>query len=85
VSERILSVSKIREHLLCDGFLKNYTTWTRHGELLHLPSVCRALKFFDFSMDDRLKDMIRDVGAKSFANVVFKNMSNDAKTPLYLG
>jgi len=23
---RILSVSEIREHLLCDGFLKNYTT-----------------------------------------------------------
>jgi len=23
---RILSVSKIREHIFCDGFLKNYTT-----------------------------------------------------------
>jgi len=29
--------------------------------------------------------MIRDVGAESFANVVFENMSNDAETPLYTG
>jgi len=29
-------------------------------------------------MDDRLEDMIRDVGAESFAKAVFENMSNDA-------
>ena len=23
-----INVSEIREHLLCDGFLKIYTTWT---------------------------------------------------------
>jgi len=64
---RILNVSETREHLLCDGFLKTYTrTW--HDELLHLPSVCEALEFVDdFPMDDRLKDMIRDVGVESFA------------------
>ena len=22
----------MREHLICDGFLKGYTTWTLHGE-----------------------------------------------------
>jgi hypothetical protein len=22
----------VREHLICDGFLKGYTTWTLHGE-----------------------------------------------------
>ena len=38
-----------------------------------------------FSMDDRLKDMIRDVGAEFFSNAVFENMSNDAETPLYPG
>jgi len=42
-----------------------------------------ASEFIDFSMDDRLEDMIRDVVVGSFANVVFKNMSNDTKTPLY--
>ena len=24
--------SDIREHLICDGFLKGYTTWNLHGE-----------------------------------------------------
>jgi len=28
---RILDVVEIREHLLCYGFLKNYTTWVWHG------------------------------------------------------
>jgi len=51
---RILSVSEIREHLLCDGFLKNYTTWTWHGELLDLPSVHGASEEVDFSIEDRL-------------------------------
>ena len=80
-----MSVSEIREHLLCDGYLKNYISWTWHGELLDFPSVRKASEEVDFLMDDRLKDMIRDVGAESFANVVFKNMSNDVETPLYPG
>jgi len=42
LNERILSVFEIREHLLCDGFLKNYTTWTWHGELLDLTTVREA-------------------------------------------
>jgi len=60
---RIFNVSKIRGHLLCDEFFKNYTTWTWHGELLHFPSMRRASKFVDFPMDDRLEDMIHDVEA----------------------
>ena len=36
---RILSVFEIREHLWCDGFFKNYTTWTWHGELLDFRSA----------------------------------------------
>ena len=40
---RILSVSEIGEHLLCVGFLKSYTTWTCHGEILDLPS-CAELR-----------------------------------------
>ena len=70
---------------MCDGFLKSYTTWTWHDELLDLPSVHGGSEKVHFSMDDRLEDMIRDVGAKSFANAVFENMSNDAETPLYPG
>jgi len=60
---RILIVSEIREHFLCDGFLKNYTTWTWHGELLDLPTLRGASEEVDFLVDDRLEDMIRDVGA----------------------
>ena len=56
-----------------------------HGELLDLPSVRGSSEEVHFSMGDRLEDMIRDVGAESFANAVFKNMSNDADTPLYPG
>jgi len=28
LNERILDVKIIKEHLLCDGFLRSYTTWT---------------------------------------------------------
>ena len=82
---RILSVSEFREHLLCDGFLKNYTTCTWHGELLDLPTVHGDSEEVDFSVNDRLEEMILDVGVESFANVVFKNMFNDAETPFYPG
>ena len=71
IFNRILSVFEIREHILCDGFLKIYTTLTWHGDLLDLPSMRGASEEFHFSMNDRLEDMIRDVGAESFANAVF--------------
>ena len=45
--------------------------------------MCGASEFVDFSMDNRLEDMIHDVGAESFVDSIFENMSNDAKTPLY--
>jgi len=34
-------------------------------------------------MNDKLKDMICDVGVESFVEVVLKNMSNDIETLLY--
>jgi len=34
-----LHIELIREHLLCDGFLKNYTMWTWHGKFLNLRYV----------------------------------------------
>ena len=78
-------VTLIREHLLCDGFLRSYTTWTWHGELLNLPTVDQTNEG-DSIMDDRLEDMIRDVGAECFFQAhVYDNMSTDAETPLYPG
>ena len=88
---RKLNVDKIREHLICDGFLKNYTTWTWHGELIDLRSnedeyFEQPHAYEDANMDDRLEDMIRDVGVQSFAQAhAYEEMSNDAETPLYPG
>ena len=53
--------------------------------MLDLPSVREALEEVHFSMNDKLEDMICDVGVEYFANAVFENMSNDAETSLYHG
>ena len=71
-----MDVKKIREHLLCDGFLRSYTTWTWHDELLNLPCVSVSEEYMGSTIDDAIHDevhddqlegMICDVGAKSFA------------------
>jgi len=47
--------------------------------------VCQNEKFVDSTIDNKLEDKIRGVGAESFAKVfVYKNLSIDAKTPLYI-
>ena len=85
----------MREHLLCDGFLRSYTTWTWHGELLNLPRVYVTEEYVGSTMDeavhddvddDRLEYMICDVGAESFPKVHgYGSMSSDVETPLYPG
>jgi len=90
---RILNVKKNREHLLCDGFLRSYATWTWHGDLLNLPCDSVTEEYVGSTMDDavqdevdddRLEDMIRDVGAESFAEAHgYGSLSSDAETPLY--
>ena len=71
-----MDVNKIRKHLLCDGFLQSYTTWTWHGELLNFLSLSISKEHVQSTLDDvvhgeehddKLEDMIRDVGAESFA------------------
>jgi len=84
---------KIREHLLFDEFLRSYTTWTCHGELLNLPRVFVTEEYVGSNMDDavhgeehddRLEDMIHDVGVESFAKAHgYGSMPSDAETPLY--
>jgi len=39
VNGKRLDIQLIREHVLCDGFLNNYTMWTSHSEVLDLPYV----------------------------------------------
>ena len=55
----------IREHLLCDGIKRNYTTWIWHGEMIDMQSRPQS-EPFDVEMGDRLEDMIRDLGQGSF-------------------
>ena len=84
LSGRILDVVKIREHHLCDGFIKNYTTWMWHGELVETQTLVEEHRFVESTMEDRLEDMICDVGVQTFAKAVYENMTTNAETPLYL-
>ena len=54
-------VDDIREHLLCDGIKKNYTTWMWHGELTNIQKGSQT-EHVDVEMGDRLEDMIHDLG-----------------------
>ena len=85
LNEWKLDVNKIKEHLLCDGFLRPCTVWTWHDELLHLISVSIFQKYVQSTMDDDwLEDMICDVGAKSFIELHgYEIMSTNVETPLY--
>jgi len=85
LNERRLNVVEIREHLLCDGFLKNYTTWTWHGELLDMLSLSETHEYIHWTMGDKLEDMIHDVGVQSNAEAVYENMSTDIDTLLCPG
>ena len=64
---KILDIVSIREHIFCDGFLKNYITWTWHGEVLDLPYVSETkCQHSNIYSDDCMEDMIRDIGEDSF-------------------
>ena len=82
---RRLCVTEIREHLICDGFLKSYTRWVWHGELVEQRSTSNEVEA-DVDMDDRLEDMIRDIGEEAFERShAHDNLSTDAERPLYPG
>ncbi|XP_027915074.1 uncharacterized protein LOC114174430 [Vigna unguiculata] len=85
LNERKLPTDIIREHVLCDGFLKSYTKWIWHGELIDMPSVdVSEAEEVDLEMDDRIEEMIRDIGHDSFQRAnVYDNLCNDAEKPLY--
>ena len=68
VNGKRLESELIREHVLCDGFLKNYTTWTWHGEVLDLPYVSEQdqCEHSNLYSEDCMEDMIRDSRGESF-------------------
>ncbi|KAL5172284.1 hypothetical protein HKD37_16G045071 [Glycine soja] len=77
----------IREHLLCDGIKRNYTTWIWHGEMTDMQSGQQS-EPFDVEMGDHLEDMIRDLGQESFQQAhapVYERLQGDSKKPLYPG
>jgi len=53
---RKLNATQVREHLICDDFLRSYTIWTWHGELIRIPTVSRAEYFADSSMKERREE-----------------------------
>ena len=42
-------------------------------------------EFVDSTMEDRVKNMIRDVGVQNFVKVVCESMTTNVETPLYPG
>ncbi|KAH1256682.1 hypothetical protein GmHk_03G006790 [Glycine max] len=73
LNERRQLLDDIRDHLLCDGIKKNYTTWIWHGEVTDMRSGSQS-EPFDVEMGDRLEDVICDLGQESF---------QQAHTPVY--
>jgi len=68
VNGKRLDIELIREDVLCDGFLKNYTMWTWHGEALDLPYASEQdqCEHSNLYSEDCMYDMIRDIIGESF-------------------
>ncbi|KAK2435285.1 hypothetical protein QL285_020358 [Trifolium repens] len=60
-----LDKEEIKSHLICNGICQNYTRWTWHGEVGARRSVSQQ-ENVSVDMDDRLEDMMRDIGEDSF-------------------
>ncbi|KAK2357161.1 hypothetical protein QL285_094460 [Trifolium repens] len=73
-----LNKEEIKGHLICDGICQNYTQWIWHGEVVARPSVSQRENVSVY-MDDRLEDMMRDIGEDSFkrAHVLRKAFDGD--------
>jgi len=59
------SIELIREHLLHEGFLKSYRTWTWHGEVVKLSSIPQSQESNVYH-EDHMEDMIDDIGEDNF-------------------
>jgi len=86
VNGKKTNIELIREHDLCDGFLKNYRTWTWHGRVLDLPYVSKQDKCEHSNLyyEDCMEGMICDIGEESFHQAhVFDSLKDDSLTELY--
>jgi len=60
-----LEIQLIREHVLCDSFLKSYTTWTRHGDVVDLPYVSQC-QYSNLHFENHMEYMISAIGQVIF-------------------
>ena len=85
MNERQLEIRLIREHVLCDGFLKNYIKWIWHGEFVDVTSLSDG-QYSNIYSEDHVEDMICDIGEDSFQQPhMCDSLKDDSKTPLYPG
>jgi len=78
-----LKTRLIREHVLCDGFLKNYIEWIWHWEFVNVTPLSDC-QYSNIHSEDRMEDMIRYIGQDSFQQAhMCDSLKDDSETPLY--
>ena len=79
------SKKEIMDHLICVGICQSYTKWIWHGEVVAKSNVSQR-DDVSVEMDDRLEDMMRDIGQDSFKRAhTYDTICNDKDKPLYPG
>ncbi|XP_058784274.1 uncharacterized protein LOC131659049 [Vicia villosa] len=80
-----VSKKEIMNHLICEGICQSYTQWIWHGEVVAKSNVSQRDNV-SVEMDDRLEDMMHDIGQDSFKRAhAYDSLCNDKDTPLYPG
>ena len=82
-----LSVDAIRDDLICKGIMPFYTLWRWHGEeeeVVNMPIDSESIHD-EGSQNNRLEDLIHDIGEENFKEGAADTMREDAETPLYDG
>ena len=69
------------DHLICVGICQSYTKWIWHGEVVAMSNVSQRDDVC-VEMDDRLEDMMRDIGQDSFKRAhVYDTLCSDKDKP----
>ena len=79
------SKKEIMDHLICVGICQSYTKWIWHGEVVAKSNVSQR-DDVSVEMDDRLEDIMRDIGQDSFKRAhTYDTICSDKDKPLYPG
>ena len=85
---RRVDIELIREHIMCDGFLKSYKAWTWHGEVIDLPygSETDKSEYSNMYSEDCMEEMICDTREENFRQThVYDSLKDNSTTDLYPG